>query len=67
MKAPQNTDQIKSELALAETQWVFLGQAIERLDANKTSATELEHVSKACDNILEVMERVTRLYEVGKA
>ena len=52
MKAPQNIDQIKSELALAETQWVFLGQAIERLDANKTSATELEHVSKACDNIL---------------
>ena len=67
MKAPQNTDQIKSELALAETQWVFLGQAIERLDANKTSTTELEHVSKACDNILEVMERVTRLYEVVKA
>ena len=59
MKAPQNTDQIKSELALAETQWVFLKQAIERLDANKTSATELEHVSKACDNILEVMERAT--------
>ena len=59
MKAPQNTDQIKSELALAETQWVFLRQAIERLDANKTSTTEFEHVSKACDNILEVMERAT--------
>ncbi len=63
MKAPQSTDQIKSELALAETQWLFLKQAIERLNANKTSITELEHVSKACDNILEVMERVTRLYE----
>jgi len=67
MKAPQNTDQIKSELALAETQWIFLKQAIERLNANKTSVTELEHVSKACDNILEVMERVTKLYEVVKA
>ena len=66
MKAPQNTDQIKSELALAETQWLFLKQAIERLNANKTSTTELEHVSKACDNILEVMERVTRLYEAVK-
>ncbi len=67
LKAPQNTDQIKSELALAETQWLFLKQAIERLNANKTSITELEHVSKACDNILEVMERVTKLYESVKA
>ena len=67
LKAPQNTDQIKSELALAETQWLFLKQAIERLNANRTSITELEHVSKACDNILEVMERVTKLYEVVKA
>ncbi len=67
MKATQNTDQIKSELALAETQWIFLKQAIERLNANKTSATELEHVSKACDNILEVMERVTKFYETVKA
>ena len=63
LKAPQNTGQIKEELALAETQWLFLKQAIERLNANQTSITELEHVSKACDNILEVMERVTRLYE----
>ncbi len=67
LKAPQNTDQVKSELALAETQWIFLKQAIERLNANKTSVTELEHVSKACDNILEVMERVTRLYEAVKS
>ena len=67
LKAPQNTDQIKSELALAETQWLFLKQAIERLNANKSSITELEHVSKTCDNILEVMERVTRLYEGVKA
>ena len=62
-KSAQNTDQIKNELALAETQWIFLKQAIERLNTNKSSITELEHVSKACDNILEVMERVTRLYE----
>lgn len=61
--APQNTPEIKSELALAETQWLFLKQAIERLNQNKTSKTELEHVTKACDNILEVMERVTKMYE----
>ena len=67
LKAPQNTAQIKSELALAETQWIFLKQAIERLNVNKTSTVELEYVSKACDNILEVMERVTKLYEEVKA
>lgn len=61
--APQNTDAIKSDLALAQTQYVFLGQAIARLNANQTSVVELEHVVKTCDNILEVMERVTRLYE----
>jgi hypothetical protein len=66
LKAAQSSEQIKSELALAETQWLFLKQAIERLNANKTSITELEHVSKACDNILEVLERVTKLYEAVK-
>lgn len=61
--SPENTDQIKSELALAETQWTFLQQAMERLNTNQTSKLELEFVSKSCDNILEVMERVTKLYE----
>ena len=65
LAASQNTPQIKSELALAETQYLFLKQAIDRLNVNKSSAVELEHVTKACDNILEVMERVTKLYEVA--
>jgi hypothetical protein len=67
LAAPQNTEQINSELALAETQYLFLKQAIDRLNANKTSSAELEYVSKACDNILDVMERVTKLYEGLKA
>lgn len=67
LKASQNTAQINSELALVETKWSFKKQAIERLNANKTLLTELEHVFKACDNILEVMERVTRMYERVKA
>ena len=67
LKAPQNTLQIESELALAETQYLFLKQAIEQLNKDKLSKTGLEHVTKACDNILEVMERVTKLYESIKA
>jgi hypothetical protein len=64
--AAQNTGAIKAELALARTQYVFLGQAIARLNANRASTVELEHVVKTCDNILEVAERVTRLYESVK-
>lgn len=37
--------QINGELALVETQWIFLKKAIERLNAHKTSAVELEYVN----------------------
>jgi len=63
LKAPQNSLQIASELQLAETQYLFLKQAIERLNQNRASKVELENVAKSCDNILEVMERVAKLYE----
>ena len=66
LRVAQNSAQVKSELALAETQWLFLKQGIDRLNANKSSPTELEFVAKSCDNILEVMERVTKLYEAMK-
>jgi len=63
LAAPESVGAVKDELALAETQWIFLKQAIVRLNANQSSKTELEHVAKACDNIAEVMERVAKLYE----
>ncbi len=67
LASPENSDAVKSELALAETQWGFLQQAMDRLNANQTSKTELEFVSKSCDNILDVMDRVTKLYEGMKS
>ncbi len=63
LAATANTPQIKSELALAETQWQFLKAGIEKLDANRTSKIELEAVAKSCDNITELMERISKLYE----
>lgn len=66
LAAPQNTEQIRNELLLAETQWLFLKQAIVRLNTNTTSVIELEHVSKTCDNILQAMDIVTNLYTVLK-
>jgi hypothetical protein len=62
-KAKENTEQIKQELDLAETQLGFLKIAADDLNRNQTSKERLEYVTKACDNILDVMERVTRLYE----
>jgi hypothetical protein len=62
-KAKENTEQIKQELALAETQLGFLKIAADDLNRNQNSKERLEYVAKACDNILDVMERVTRLYE----
>ncbi len=65
--APQNTHEIRSEIQLADNQYLFLEQSIQRLDAGQEVRKELEFVAKTCDNILEVMERVARLYESGKA
>jgi len=67
VRAPQNNEQIKQELVLAETQWLFLRGAIERLNADQTSVVQLEHVSKTCDNILSVMEKIAGLYAQIKA
>jgi hypothetical protein len=67
LASPQSTPEIKTELALAETQWIFLKEAMARLDSSSTSKTDLEDASKSCDNILEVMERVTKMYENLKA
>jgi hypothetical protein len=61
--APQNTPEIKAELQLAENQYIFLGQAVERLNTGRNVTRELEFVAKTCDNILEVMDRAARLYE----
>jgi hypothetical protein len=63
LRASASVPSVKQDLALAETQWLFLKQAIERLNANRTSVVELEHVAKSCDNIAEMMERVAAAYE----
>ena len=67
LNAPQNTPEIKAELQLAENQYIVLGQAIDRLNTGKNVTRELEFVAKTCDNILEVMDRATRLYEGVKS
>ncbi|QJR16299.1 hypothetical protein [Usitatibacter palustris] len=67
MQAPGNSIEVNAELSLAQNQYFFLGQAVERLNAGKDAKRELEHVVKTCDNILEVMDRVVQLYEAAGA
>lgn len=49
-----------AELQLARNQEAFLAPAIERLAAGRREAGDEEAVAKSCDNVLEVMERLTR-------
>lgn len=69
--APQTTDRIKDELALADTQWVFFDGAIKKLGAASSPATAslqpLSDVFVASENLLIVMDRVTTLYSAIKS
>lgn len=65
VQAPGNSPEVNAELQLAQNQYLFLGQAVERLNAGKEARRELEFVVKTCDNILDVMDRAVLLYEAG--
>ena len=65
-RAPESTPEIVAELQLAQNQYDFLAQAAGRLQGAREVRSDLEAVAKACDNILEVMDRVGRLYDAGK-
>jgi hypothetical protein len=56
--APEATNDIRQELALADAQWVLFGAAL----AAKPSATGASNVFAASENLLTVMDKVTGLY-----
>ena len=60
-KAPEATPRIKEELALAEGQWVFFDQALQRLQGG-ASPKSLSEVFVSSENLLNVMDRITSLY-----
>lgn len=59
--APEATHRIREELALADAQWLFFDQALQRLQSAAPAKT-LSDVFVASENLLNVMERVTDLY-----
>ena len=59
--APQNTADIRTELALANTQWLFFEQALNGQERNREVAAR--NVATTSERILEVMDSLTGQYE----
>lgn len=59
--APENTDAIRAELELANTQWLFFEQALNGKEAVREIA--IRNVATTSERILEVMDGLTGRYE----
>lgn len=61
--APEATPRIKEEIALADGQWVFFDQGLQRNDPSRQqSVKQMADVFIASENLLNSMDRVTGLY-----
>lgn len=58
--APEATAQIKQELALADSQWLFFDSALKSRAGGAKAAADVFITS---ENLLQVMDRVTGLYD----
>jgi hypothetical protein len=61
--APETTPEIKGQLALAETQWLFFESAIEQSLKQRSDNVARQNVATTSERILEVFESVTAAYE----
>ena len=59
--APVTSPSIRSELALGESQWVFFDAALQR----QPDARGLQEVATTSERLLEVMDKVTGMYEMA--
>lgn len=63
-KTPQKTEKIKTRLLSAESQWAFLTHALDNYAAGAQNPTYLEYVASSSENVLEVMDDITQLYQL---
>lgn len=61
--APVNTPKIKEELTLAQQQWIFFDQALKQIEESKGRRLAATNVATSSERILEIMDRVTGLYQ----
>jgi Type IV pili methyl-accepting chemotaxis transducer N-term len=61
--APEASNRIKDEITLAEAQWVFFDQSLQKLGTPAASAAKAQSdVFVASENVLTIMDRVTGMY-----
>ena len=61
-QAPEATEAIRDEIAIARQQWVFFDNALTRMGQNGRSVQHATEVLRSSENILQSMDRVTGLY-----
>jgi hypothetical protein len=64
--APENTPEIDAELQVVENQLGFMADASRALASGQAGPRQIEFIAKTGDHILESMQRLTRLYELGR-
>ena len=61
--APEATARIKEEITLAEGQWIFFDQSLQKLGTPAAASTKAHSdVFVASENVLSAMDRVTSMY-----
>lgn len=66
--APEATARIKEEIALADGQWIFFDQGLQRNDGGRAqTAKQMADVFVASENLLAAMDRVTGMYSAVSA
>jgi hypothetical protein len=63
LKSPENKGDVGREIAIEETQWIFLRDALAKANQTGASSKDLETIGKTADNITEVMGRVVDRFE----
>ena len=64
--APESTPEIKAQLEMAETQWLFFDRALEfQKSVSQDEDISRRNVATTSEHLLEIFEMVTGLYERG--
>lgn len=63
--APAGNDDVALALRMAEAQYALMRQAVERLEAGRERAVQLEHIAKTADHVAELLDRVARFHAGG--
>jgi hypothetical protein len=61
--SPKNTPEIVREIQLAQQQWIFFDNALNAGAAGGNKAQQATNVATTSERILEVMDRITGMYE----